>query len=63
VERLCVAGAVVDVAVPAGSGCMAGVAMAGFQGRADSPVQLPVVPYPAITLFIDLRGPGPIGSL
>lgn len=55
-ERLRVAGAVVDIAVPAGCGCIPGVAMAGFRGRADGPVRLPVVPYPAITMFIDLHG-------
>jgi AraC-like DNA-binding protein len=37
---------------------MAGVSMAGFRARASDPVDLEVVPYPAVTLVIDLgRGP------
>lgn len=43
-----------DVAVPARSGPVTGVTMAGFRGRADAPVDLRVVPYPAVTIFIDL---------
>jgi AraC-like DNA-binding protein len=33
---------------------MAGVRMAGFTSRAKDLVNLPMVPYPAVTLFIDL---------
>jgi AraC-like DNA-binding protein len=33
---------------------MAGIRMAGFTSRAKDPVDLQVVPYPAVTLFIDL---------
>jgi AraC-like DNA-binding protein len=33
---------------------MAGVSMAGFRARAKNLVDLPVVPYPAVTLVIDL---------
>jgi AraC-like DNA-binding protein len=33
---------------------MAGVRMAGFTNRAKDLVNLPMVPYPAVTLFIDL---------
>jgi AraC-like DNA-binding protein len=33
---------------------MAGVSMAGFRARAKDLVDLPVVPYPAVTLVIDL---------
>jgi hypothetical protein len=33
---------------------MAGVRMAGFINRAADLVDLQVVPYPAVTLFIDL---------
>lgn len=42
----------VAVAVPAVRQ-VAGVSMAGFRGRATSPVELPVVPYPAVTIFLD----------
>jgi AraC-like DNA-binding protein len=38
---------------------MAGVSMAGFGARAHDLVDLPVVPYPAVTLVIDL-GDGPL---
>ncbi|MFI6996892.1 helix-turn-helix domain-containing protein [Nocardia sp. NPDC050175] len=44
---------VMDVAVPARSGRLAGVSMAGFRGRADRPIELRMVPYPAFTMFID----------
>jgi AraC-like DNA-binding protein len=43
-----------DIAVPARPGRMAGVRMAGFTNRVKDLVDLPVVPYPAVTLFIDL---------
>jgi len=43
-----------DVAIPARPGRVAGVSMAGFRGRATTPVDLRVVPYPALTVFIDL---------
>jgi AraC-like DNA-binding protein len=33
---------------------MAGVRMAGFSDQAEDPVDLQVVPYPAVTLFLDL---------
>jgi AraC-like DNA-binding protein len=33
---------------------MAGISMAGFSDRAKDLVDLPVVPYPAVTVFIDL---------
>jgi AraC-like DNA-binding protein len=33
---------------------MAGISMAGFTNRAEDLVDLKVVPYPAVTLFIDL---------
>jgi AraC-like DNA-binding protein len=32
---------------------MAGVSMAGFRGAAESPVELQLVPYPALTVCID----------
>lgn len=48
-----VAGAVVNVAVPPEPGRIVGVSMAGFRGRADEPVEIPVVPYPALTMFFD----------
>jgi AraC-like DNA-binding protein len=43
-----------DIAVPSRPGRMAGVRMAGFTNRAKDLVNLPMVPYPAVTLFIDL---------
>lgn len=65
-----VAGAVVDVALPSAPVCgalggtvaassvaptgVAGIRMAGFRGRAGIPVDLQMVPYPAVTLFVDL---------
>lgn len=55
-ERVRIAGAVVDVAVPSRARRLAGVTMAGFRGCAERPVELQVVPYPALTLFIDLGG-------
>jgi AraC-like DNA-binding protein len=33
---------------------MEGIGMAGFRGRADGVVDLQIVPYPALTMFIDL---------
>ncbi|WP_433724242.1 helix-turn-helix domain-containing protein [Nocardia sp. CA-129566] len=53
VEPVRVAGAVVDIAVPARSGRVPGVSMAGFRGRANSLVDLQLVPYPALMVFID----------
>ncbi|MBF6129384.1 helix-turn-helix domain-containing protein [Nocardia brasiliensis] len=47
-----IGGAAVEVAVPARSR-VSGVSMAGFRGRAANPVELPVVPYPAVTIFLD----------
>jgi len=43
-----------DIAVPSRPGRMAGVRMAGFTNRARDLVDLQVVSYPAVTLFIDL---------
>jgi AraC-like DNA-binding protein len=43
-----------DIAVPSAPGRMAGVRMAGFTNRAEDLVNLPIVPYPAVTLFLDL---------
>jgi len=50
------AAAVWDIAVPSQPGRLAGVSMAGFRARAKDPVDLRVVPYPAVTVVIDLRG-------
>src|SRR5262245_4855391 len=50
------AAAVWDIAVPPQPGRLAGVSMAGFRARAKDPVDLRVVPYPAVTVVIDLRG-------
>lgn len=52
-ESVRIAAAVVDVAVPARSGRVAGVSMAGFRGRAEGSFDLRMVPYPALTVFID----------
>src|ERR1700721_130978 len=43
-----------DIAVPSWPCRMAGIRMAGFTNPAKVPVDLQVVPYPAVTLFIDL---------
>ena len=43
-----------DIAVPSRPLRLPGVTMAGFSDRAKEPVDLQVVPYPAVTLFIDL---------
>ncbi|WFF07894.1 helix-turn-helix domain-containing protein [Micromonospora sp. WMMD1076] len=43
-----------DIAVPARPGRLAGVAMAGFSDRADAPVEVEVVPHPAIMMIFDL---------
>jgi hypothetical protein len=48
------AAAMWDIAVPSRPGRMAGVRMAGFSDRAKDLVDLQVVPYPAVTIFIDL---------
>jgi len=58
-EPLRAAAAVWDIAVPSRPGRLAGVRMAGFRARATDLVDLPVVPYPAVTLVIDL-GNGPL---
>jgi AraC-like DNA-binding protein len=42
-----------DIAVPARLR-LPGVSMAGFRDRSDGPVSIDVVPYPAVTLLIDL---------
>ncbi|WP_067573587.1 helix-turn-helix domain-containing protein [Nocardia acidivorans] len=54
VEPFRIAGAEVEIAVPVRSGGVPGVSMAGFRGRAMEWVDLQMVPYPALTLFIDL---------
>ncbi|WP_024799818.1 helix-turn-helix domain-containing protein [Nocardia sp. BMG51109] len=47
-----IAGTTVDIAVPSGPG-VTGISMAGFRGRADGLIDLRMVPYPALTVFID----------
>ena len=42
-----------DIATPARPGRLPGVSMAGFRARAADPVELSVVPYPAVTVIID----------
>jgi AraC-like DNA-binding protein len=53
-EPLRAAAAVWDIAVPSRPGRLAGVSLAGFSDRGKDLVDLPVVPYPAVTLVIDL---------
>jgi len=53
-EPVRAAAAVWEIAVPSRPGRLAGVKMAGFRDRANDLVDLPVVPYPAVTLVIDL---------
>ncbi|MGX1548716.1 helix-turn-helix domain-containing protein [Streptomyces adustus] len=48
------AAAVWDIATPAGPGPLPGVSMAGFRGRSADPVDLDIVPYPAVTVAVDL---------
>ena len=54
VSPVCDGAPVWDIAVPSRPGQMAGVRMAGFTNRAKDLVDLHVVPYPAVTIFIDL---------
>lgn len=42
-----------DIAVPARPGRLPGLTMAGFTGRAGDMVDLRVIPFPAVTLFLD----------
>ncbi|MGW2997430.1 helix-turn-helix domain-containing protein [Streptomyces sp. NPDC001193] len=53
------AAAVWDVATPSRPGPLPGVGMAGFRARTPDPVDLSVVPYPAVTVAVDLGG-GPL---
>jgi AraC-like DNA-binding protein len=48
------AAAVWDIATPSRPGRLPGVSMAGFRARATDPVSLQVVPYPAVTVAVDL---------
>lgn len=43
-----------DIAVPSRPGLLPGVSMAGFSGRSRPVVDLKVVPYPAVTVLVDL---------
>jgi AraC-like DNA-binding protein len=47
------AAGVVDIAVPIHPGRVAGASMAGFRGQPNGPVDMQMVPYPAITVFMD----------
>ncbi|MFI2332936.1 helix-turn-helix domain-containing protein [Nocardia rhamnosiphila] len=53
VESVHFAGEAMDIAVPSRPLRVAGVAMAGFRGRVSDSADLPVVPYPAVTVFLD----------
>ncbi|OLZ63766.1 AraC family transcriptional regulator [Streptomyces sp. IMTB 2501] len=48
------AAAVWDIATPSRAGRLPGVSMAGFRARTTAPVDLSVVPYPAVTVAVDL---------
>ncbi|GGL60959.1 AraC family transcriptional regulator [Streptomyces fumigatiscleroticus] len=48
------AAAVWDIATPSRPVRLAGVGMAGFHARTADPVDLSVVPYPAVTVAVDL---------
>jgi AraC-like DNA-binding protein len=48
------AAAVWDIAVPSRPGRLSGVSMAGFRERATDLVDLGTVPYPAVTVAVDL---------
>ncbi|KMO94935.1 helix-turn-helix domain-containing protein [Streptomyces roseus] len=48
------AAAVWDIATPSRPGPLPGVGMAGFRARTADPVDLSVVPYPAVTVAVDL---------
>jgi AraC-like DNA-binding protein len=50
------AAAMWDIEVPSRPGRLAGVRMAGFSDRVNDLVDLQTVPYPAVTLVIDLGG-------
>ncbi|WP_217553542.1 helix-turn-helix domain-containing protein [Streptomyces sp. GbtcB6] len=43
-----------DIATPARPGLLPGVSMAGFRARTRDPIDLSVVPYPAVTVAVDL---------
>ncbi|MFD4601049.1 helix-turn-helix domain-containing protein [Streptomyces sp. NPDC058464] len=49
-----------DIATPARPGLLPGVSMAGFRARTGDPVDMSVVPYPAVTVAFDL-GEQPFG--
>ncbi|WP_329566392.1 AraC family transcriptional regulator [Streptomyces sp. NBC_01361] len=53
------AASVWDIATPSRHGRLPGVSMAGFRARTTGLVDLGVVPYPAVTVVVDL-GDGPI---
>ncbi|WP_380281670.1 helix-turn-helix domain-containing protein [Kitasatospora purpeofusca] len=48
-----------EITTPGHPGRIGGVAMAGFRARATGPLDLAVVPYPAVTVAVDL-GDGPL---
>jgi AraC-like DNA-binding protein len=53
-ERVRAGAALWDIAIPSRPGRLPGVTMAGFRDRGKDRIDLPVVPYPAATLVIDL---------
>ncbi|KOG61471.1 AraC family transcriptional regulator [Streptomyces varsoviensis] len=43
-----------DISTPARPGRLPGIAMAGFRDLSTAPLDLPVIPYPAVTVAVDL---------
>jgi AraC-like DNA-binding protein len=56
VESLREAAEIWDIVTPSRPGRLAGVSMAGFRDRVPGVVDLRVVPYPAVTVVVDLGG-------
>jgi AraC-like DNA-binding protein len=50
--------AIWDISTPSRPGRLPGVSMAGFRSRTAEPVDIRIVPYPAVTLFIEFGGDG-----
>jgi AraC-like DNA-binding protein len=50
--------AIWDISTPSRPGRLPGVSMAGFRSRTPDPVDIRIVPYPAVTVFIEFGGDG-----
>ncbi|HEY7134085.1 MAG TPA: helix-turn-helix domain-containing protein [Acidimicrobiia bacterium] len=55
-ESMREAAAVWDIATPSRRARLPGLAMAGFRARVGDVIDLPVVPYPAVTVHVDFSG-------